>query len=140
MYAKEKDGFVSIWAGTMIYESYEAFRKEWIEEIRNPNLPDDDPLQNLSKFMFEYRVGWFDHDYQEVHYHPKEFPFNELIDKAAFSESYIKEVGFAADKKGIKMGNILILLLNYEYLEETAESLPNMPLKFIGCFPYEYKP
>lgn len=129
----EEESTLSVWAGTFLDLTNSEFREEWIEEKFDRLNPD---LEGYSKFMELYKVGWYDHDFQEISFSEKMISVEEIIKNYSYYESFEKLVISAAHKKEIKDCNVMIIIFDFEYSESKGEELKAMPLKFLGSFPY----
>lgn len=133
MESHEKQDVLSIWVGTLEYPSYENFRDDWIEEKYDRHNPD---AIVLSKFMNTYQTGWYDHDFQDVHFVKDPVSLGDLIKDCSYFESYENEVLEVAKNQGIDRCNTIIIVFNFEYPKSKAKALEKLPLKFLGTFPY----
>lgn len=128
-----KKNLLSIWVGNLEATSYEAFIDEWMEEKYEGR---DSIREGYSKFMETYRTGWYDHDFQDIHYVPEPLPLDDFVKDCSYFESYGDSVLAVAKKMGISECNTIIIIYDFEYPKSRAKKLSDLPLKFLGSFPY----
>jgi uncharacterized repeat protein (TIGR04138 family) len=124
-----RQGFVSIWVGT--FASVEDAEKYF-------GIPDEIGVYLPPEaFAADFGLGEFPPDTLEVNFEQTDpRPLQELLRDATFSASFLDQAVEAANRKGIREGQGVALLYDFDYLLNPVPKENVGALRFVGSFPF----
>ena len=121
----EKQGFVSLWAGTNVNP---ASFERLVEELF------DDDGDMTCRFWAEIGTEWIDHDFREVLIEEVARPVAVFLEGASYLDSFRDRLLEACTEHGLGSVNAVILVYDMAYDGHQAVLSPG--LRFIGAFAY----
>jgi hypothetical protein len=119
----ERDGFVSIWVGTLTSDvDLRAYLEEQYED-------DDAPI---SQFAKDCGLGWYDHDFVESRFVDR-ISIRELLSPFSYAQTFVEAAVEESARKGVAQANSVVVVFNCDY---SMPATGQCRLTFLGSFPY----
>jgi hypothetical protein len=118
----EREGFLSIWAGTLPYTD--------VEKLLAERYGTDGPI---SAFARALQVGFYDHDFIEHTAEDEPVELRALVGQLSFSKSYVE---LLPDEVARSQVNTVIVLFDTDF-SKRPRNVARGRLRFVGAFPYD---
>lgn len=125
---KDQKGVVSLWLGSVVSKTeFEGYFAE--------HYDDDDDDAPINEFARDLGQAFYDHDLQELAWHPAPRPINALLAGHSWAESFVDAVIVACREADLNEANAVVLL--YDQVPEGVAATMGIPVRLVGSFPYK---